>query len=162
MIPSNRDLLDYIFCAPQQSTIEQYFLKNRNLLHNYLVVPITTHTPHVRRKSIEKQKIIEKTDKKGTGYYIPIQDHPVSAEAGARCSYYLLWAIYMAVSMPGHGDLTALLMSRWLYRDALGTNCIDSSRGRAFGTNCGRMAIFCPTRKWYARKPTKMLASLGF
>ena len=67
------------------------------------------------------------------------------AEAGAHCSHPL-WAIYMAVRMPGHGDLTALLCPEKLYRDALATNCIDPSRGRAFGTNSTRMTIFCPSR----------------
>ena len=63
---------------------------------------------NVRRKSIGKKKRIEQKEKKEKGYYIPIQDHPLfQAEAGAHCSY-LLWAIYMAVGMPGHGDLTAL------------------------------------------------------
>ena len=86
-------------------------MKNRDLLHKHLVVPITTDM-HVRRKSIGRHESIEKTEKKEKGYYIPIQDHPVcQAEAGAHCSF-VLWLIYMAVSTPGHGDLTAVLMSR--------------------------------------------------
>ena len=86
-------------------------MKKRDLLHKYLVGPITTHT-HVRRKSNERSRCIEKTENKEKRYYIPIQDHPLcQAEEGGHCSNLLL-AIYMAVSMPGHGDLTAILMSR--------------------------------------------------
>ena len=103
------------------------------------MVPITTHT-HVGRKLIGKKKRKEKTEGR-KGYYIPIQDHPVSSRSRRSLLLSVVGSIYMAVSMPGHGDLTALLMSRMLYRGALGTNCTDSSRGRAFGTNCGRMAI---------------------
>ena len=49
---------------------------------------------------------------------------------------------YMAVSMMGHVDLTAL-MSRMVVSSTLlnrGTHCIYSSRARAFCTNCGRIA----------------------
>ena len=67
------------------------------------------------------------------------------AEAGAHCSY-LLWAIYMAVSTGTWRFDRSSYDPEGLYRDALGTNCIDSSRGRAFGTNCGRMAMFFPSR----------------
>ena len=84
-------------------------IKNRDLLHNYLVVPITTHT-HVRRKSIRKKK--RKRQKKKKGHYIPIQDHPVSSRSRRSLLLSVVGNIYMAVSMPGHGDLFALLMSR--------------------------------------------------
>ena len=44
---------------------------------------------------------------------IPIQDHPVTSQRRSLLLIlYMLCGQYMAVSMPGHGDLTALLMSR--------------------------------------------------
>ena len=46
---------------------------------------------------------------------------------------------YMAVSKPGHGDLTALMSRMASIFDALGANCIGSSRGRALCANYGRM-----------------------
>ena len=78
-------------------------------MHKYLVVPITTHT-HVRRKLIGKKKIIEKEKKKG--YYIPIQDHPVSSRSRRSLLLSVVGNIYMAVRMPRHIDLTAIFMSR--------------------------------------------------
>ena len=84
-------------------------------MHKYLVVPITTHT-HVRRKSIGKKKTIEKTEKKEKGYYIPIQDHPLSSRSRRSLflsvvgNIYSCCGQYIAISMPGHDDLTALLM----------------------------------------------------
>ena len=54
-------------------------MKNRGLLRKYLVVLITAHT-HVKRKSIEKTKIIEKTVKKEKGYNILIQDQPATSQ----------------------------------------------------------------------------------
>ena len=92
---SNRDLLDNISCARYNRVIEIFLTispvrhsnrryrritKNGDLLHKYLVVPITTHT-HVRRKSIGKNKTIEKAEKKEKGHYIPIKDHSVSSRS---------------------------------------------------------------------------------
>ena len=84
-------------------------IKNRDLLHKYLVVPITTHT-HVRRKSIGTKERTAKTEEI-KGYYIPIQDHPVPSWGSRRSLLFsVVGNIYVAVSMPGHGFLTALLM----------------------------------------------------
>ena len=69
----------FLTISPVRHSNRRYssIIKNWDLLHNYLAVPITAHT-HVRRKSIGKKKIIEKTEEE-TGNYIPIQDHPVSS-----------------------------------------------------------------------------------
>ena len=85
MIQSNRDLLDKSRVRHSNRRYSS-IIQNRDLLHKYLVVSITTHT-HVRLKSIGKKKIMEKTEKKEKGYYIPIQDHPVSS--GSRRSLLL-------------------------------------------------------------------------
>ena len=53
---------------------------------------------------------------------------------------------HVAVSMPGHGDLIAIISRMSFSFDALGTNYIDSSWGQAFCKNCGRMANLRPTR----------------
>ena len=137
----------FLTISPARRSNRRYssIMKNRDLLHKYLVVPITTHT-HVRRKSSGKKKTIEKTGNKGRGHDIPIQDHPASSRSRRSLLLFVVGNIYMAVSMSRHGDSTALLMIPNGFRDALGTNCIDSSRGRASGTNCGRMANFSPTQ----------------
>ena len=44
------------------------------------VVPITTHT-HVRRRSIGKKKKEKKRQKKEKGYYILVQDRPVTSRS---------------------------------------------------------------------------------
>ena len=135
-------------------------IKNWDILHKYLVVPVTAHT-HVRRKSIEKKKRKEKTEKKEKGYeyYIPIEDHPVSSRSRRSLLLSVVGNIY-GCYMPRHGDLT-VLMSRMTHGDALGPNCTDSSRGRAFGTNCGRMAILCPTRV-VCKKNRESISELRF
>ena len=50
----------------RQQLIDDSIIKNRDLLHKYLVVPITTHT-HVRRKSIGNKKIISRQKRKKRG-----------------------------------------------------------------------------------------------
>ena len=71
----------FLTISPVRDSNRRYssIIENRDLLHNYFVVPITTHT-HVRRKSIDRKKIIER-QKKEKGYYIPIEDHPVSSRS---------------------------------------------------------------------------------
>ena len=129
-------------------------IKNRDLPHKYLVVPITTHT-HVRRKSIGKKKIIEKTEEKG--FYIPIQYHPVSSRSRRPLLLSIVEIYIWLLVCRDMATWPLFLCPECLYRDALGNNCIDSSWGWAFGTNCGRIAIFCPTRVVYGRKPAKIL-----
>ena len=124
-VTNYRDLLENVSCSPgiqRWYRVIGIFLtispgnrryssiaKNRNLLHKYLVVPITTHT-HVRRKSIGKKNRKDRRRKRSIIFWFKIT--LCQAEACAHFSY-LLWAIHMAVRMPGHGDLTALLMS-WM------------------------------------------------
>ena len=107
-----RVIVIFLTISPARHSNRRYssIIKNRDLLHNYLVVPITTPT-YVRRKSIREKKRIENTARrKGVLYFDSISPCLCQAEAGAHCYSYPLWAIYMAVNMPGHGDLAALLV----------------------------------------------------
>ena len=91
-----------IFCTNITADALKYFYEIPRSWYYY-------YYAYARQTQVNwKNKIVEKT-KRGKGYYIPIQDHLCQAKAGAHCSY-LLWAIYMAVSMPGHDDLTAFLI----------------------------------------------------
>ena len=60
---------------------------------------------------LQKRKEKNRQGRKKRGITFRFNITLCQAETGAHCSY-LLWAIYMAVSMPGHCDLTAIFMSR--------------------------------------------------
>ena len=77
-----RVLRIFLTISPVRHSNRRYssVIKNRDLLHKYLVVPITTHT-NVICKSIGKNKRIGRQRRKKKGYYIPIQDHPVSSRS---------------------------------------------------------------------------------
>ena len=135
----------FLTISPVRHSNRRYssIMKSKDLLHKiswYLSLRICTSGASQLDKKKEKNR-----QKKEKWYYIPIQDHPVSSRTKQAlialiCCGQCIWllvcremAIWPLFSCP-----------EWPYRDALGTSCIDSSRGGAFGTNCGQMAIFAP------------------
>ena len=82
----------FLTISPVRHSNRRYsssIMKNRDLLHKYMVVSITTHT-HVRRKSFGKKKGIEKTEER-KGFYIMIQDHPVQCVKPKQALIALIW-----------------------------------------------------------------------
>ena len=66
----------------------------------------------------------------------------VSLEMTLTCCGQYIWLLVCR----GMAIRPLFSSPEWPYRDTLGTNCIDSSRGRALGTSCVWMDLFCPTR----------------
>ena len=133
--------------------------KNRDLLHKSRGI---CHYAYARQTQVnwkkEKDRKDKRRKKRGIIFRLKITlcAKPKQALIALVCCGQYVWLLVcrdMAI-------WPLFLCPEWLYRDALGTNCIDSSRRRAFGTNCGRMAIFA-LREKYSRTPAKKVASLA-
>ena len=69
----------FLTISPVRHSNRQYssIVKNRGLLHKYLMVYITSIRQSDARQ-MEKRMKIERTEKKEKGHYIPIQDYTVA------------------------------------------------------------------------------------
>ena len=90
-------------------------VKNRDLLHKYLVVPITTYT-YDRQTQVNCNKGNNRKDReerKGIVYFDSRSPCVTSRSSRPFIALICCWQYIdyiMAVSIPGHDDLTGLLM----------------------------------------------------
>ena len=105
------------------------------------LVELRSHCKHLRMQVVcEKTRLQQYS---GYSHSRSPCDKPKQALIAIICS-----GQYMAVSMPGRGDLTPL-MCRMVLSLTLSNRvqiCIDASRARAFRTNSGRIVNCCPMR----------------